>query len=233
MIKAGKPHLSPSRFSPLSKAAKDFVCRLMHASPAERMSAEEALSHPWIQAHQRQLTPDEQLIRNLREFTLLSPLRRACMSVAAWSASTEEQARVREQFLALDRDNNGVVSLDELKKALVPRGVPEPEVEKLFTCLDRNRDGELAFSEFLAACVFSLDNDALSSTFKRFDVDSNGSIGLTDLSQVVSDDSHGCKKAHEMLREVESSQDGAISFDEFCAFLKIPREAQNPSIGGA
>jgi len=173
------------------------------------------------------------LIRNLREFTILSPLRQACLSVAAWSASTEEQARVREQFLALDRDNNGVVSVDELQKALVPRGVPELEVEKLFTCLDRNQDGEVAFSEFLAACAFSLDNDALSSIFKRFDVDSNGSIGLTDLSQVLLDDSHGSSKAYEMLREVESSEDGAISFDEFCAFLKTPREEQNPSIGGA
>jgi calcium-dependent protein kinase len=233
MIKAGRPHLSPSRFSPLSAAAKDFVRRLMHASQTERMSAEEALAHPWIQAHQQQLTPDEQLIQNLREFTVLSPLRQACLSVAAWSASTDEQARVREQFLALDQDNNGVVSVDELKKALVPRGVPEPEVQKLFTCLDRNRDGEVAFSEFLSACVFSLDNDALCSIFKRFDVDSNGSIGLTDLSQVLLDDSDGSSRAHEMLREIESTEDGAISFDEFCAFLKSPREEQNPSIGGA
>lgn len=51
-IKAGKPRLSPFRFGTRSRAAKDFVRRLMRASPAERMSAEEALRHPWIRAHE-------------------------------------------------------------------------------------------------------------------------------------------------------------------------------------
>jgi calcium-dependent protein kinase len=234
MIKAGKPYLSPGKFGPLSNAAKDFVHRLMHASPAERMSANEALSHPWIQTHREdQPTPDAQLIQNLREFTLLSPLRRACLSVAAWSASSEEQARVREQFLAFDCDNNGAVSVDELKTALVPRGVPEAEVGALFTCLDRNQDGEVAFSEFLAACPLSSDNASLSSMFKRFDVDSNASISLTDLSHRSLDDTPGGRKAHKTLLEVESNRGEAIRFDELCAFLKVPQAARHPSSGGA
>ncbi len=40
--------LDEPEFDPVSAAAKDFISSLLVPDPEERMSAEEALGHPWM-----------------------------------------------------------------------------------------------------------------------------------------------------------------------------------------
>jgi serine/threonine protein kinase len=45
---AGKYTLSGPRWELISDAAKDFIRRLLVYNPGKRMTAEQALKHPWL-----------------------------------------------------------------------------------------------------------------------------------------------------------------------------------------
>jgi len=47
-IKAGKWTFYERSFAKVSAEAKDFICKCLETDPAKRMTAEEALDHPWI-----------------------------------------------------------------------------------------------------------------------------------------------------------------------------------------
>eukprot|EP00270_Netrium_digitus_P011671 TRINITY_DN3725_c0_g1_i5.p1 TRINITY_DN3725_c0_g1~~TRINITY_DN3725_c0_g1_i5.p1 ORF type:complete len:504 (+),score=28.51 TRINITY_DN3725_c0_g1_i5:17-1528(+) len=50
-ILKGKPSMSSRNWTSISPEAKDIISRLLQIDPAQRITAEDALDHPWIQAH--------------------------------------------------------------------------------------------------------------------------------------------------------------------------------------
>lgn len=79
----------------MSSSAKDFVKRLLVTDVNERMSASEALRHPWIQERERMplgtAKMDRSVVEALRRFEHASKFRRACLRGMAWSLSHEER----------------------------------------------------------------------------------------------------------------------------------------------
>jgi len=52
---AGTPHFQESKWNPLSSEAKDFIMQLLQKDPSARLSAADALNHPWLQSHSSSL----------------------------------------------------------------------------------------------------------------------------------------------------------------------------------
>lgn len=70
-VRKGKYTLSGPRWETVSDAAKDFIRRLLVYNPAKRMSAEQALKHPWLlrAKHEAESRPlDPEVLDNLRDF---------------------------------------------------------------------------------------------------------------------------------------------------------------------
>ena len=69
----------------------------------------------------------------------------------------EELEQLRKIFVELDRDNNGLISLEEIQKGLTKvmghlKGNYK-EFEELLIALDKNCNGVVDYSEFLTAAV--------------------------------------------------------------------------------
>ena len=47
-IKAGKYEFHEEYWSTVSSEAKDFISKLLQVDPAQRYTAVQALSHPWV-----------------------------------------------------------------------------------------------------------------------------------------------------------------------------------------
>merc|ERR1711865_1029777 len=64
-------------------------------------------------------------------------------------------ARLRCDFLAMDRDLDGVISANDLALALGPgaEGAHQLELEALFSAVDLNGDGEITYSEFISVAT--------------------------------------------------------------------------------
>jgi len=229
-IKAGSVHWS-SRFNRLSTPAKSFLQALLVLDPAKRLSAQEALEHPWIQGrHQAEAALlDAGTLESLRTFSRASQFRRNVLSMMAWSLSTEDRLELRKQFLSLDRDMGGTISLKEFKDVLAKRfDIGSNEAEQLFKSLDTDNNDEIEYSEFLAAALLGhvkVHEDVLRKTFSRFDADGDGKIDCEELRCVLGD-TFSKDEIEEVLREADTSGDGKIDYEEFLAYFHKPEPEQ-------
>ncbi|MBA0591635.1 hypothetical protein Gorai_008640, partial [Gossypium raimondii] len=77
-------------------------------------------SHPWIS--QNGVAPDRALdpavLSRLKQFSAMNKLKKMALRVIAESLSEEEIAGLREMFTAMDTDNSGAITFDELKAGL-------------------------------------------------------------------------------------------------------------------
>mmetsp|Transcript_28970 Transcript_28970/g.83083 ORF Transcript_28970/g.83083 Transcript_28970/m.83083 type:complete len:555 (-) Transcript_28970:107-1771(-) len=212
----------PSVSQNLSSSARDFIGGLLVAEPALRMSAQQALSHPWIKARPHVGTPlvGTRMVSNLRHYCRASKFQRNVLSMIAWSLSTGDLAELSEQFLLFDQDCGGTISLQELKDALGKFvGIESAEAEEIFGCLDADRNEEVEYSEFLAALlpgVVKVCEDSLRRAFRRFDADGDGHISCEELGCALGDR----EEVECALREADTSGDGRLDYDEFLAFIQ-------------
>mmetsp|Transcript_9662 Transcript_9662/g.19332 ORF Transcript_9662/g.19332 Transcript_9662/m.19332 type:complete len:465 (-) Transcript_9662:196-1590(-) len=225
-IKAGKPHWS-SRFHRLSEMAQGFVKAVLVFEPGKRLSAKEALEHPWIQNRSNNVETviDTDIIESLRNFAHAASFKRAVLSMMAWSLSTEDRVELRQQFLALDTESKGTITHSQMKHVLEETfHVDCDEAESLFHSLDTNNDDEIDYSEFLAAALqgrVKVHEDVLRKTFHRFDAHETGQITASDLRQILGDHFEGVDVS-ELIREADTTGDGMINYDEFLAYFHKP-----------
>lgn len=223
-IKTGSANFASSRFRKLSPTTRGFVQSLLVRDPHERLSAADALEHPWITGRHRaeEVVIDEDILRSLKGFSHASGFRRALLSMMAWSLGTEERVQLRKQFLLLDKDNSGTISVKEFKNVLRDKLQVDPsEAEALFRELDTDSSHEIEYSEFLAAALqghVKVHESILRRTFARFDRAGTGLISAEDLRNVLGD-SFEAADVEELIQEVDTSGDGKIDYDEFLAYF--------------
>lgn len=223
LVKKGKTRLS-SKFSKLSVAAQGFVQALLVVDPTERMTAKAALGHPFV-AHRACSTTciDVENLHSFQNFASASRFRRVCLSMMAWSLSQEDRQKLRSNFLQLDVQKKGTISLLQFKLALCCH-IKSNEAEHLFAALDMDHDDELCYSEFLAAAIqgdVCKQEHVLRRTFARFDQDDSGTITVEDLRLVLGDTFENVG-VMELINEVDETASGCICYDQFAKFLQEP-----------
>lgn len=227
-IKSGK-FLVKDAFTNLPPAPKDFITKLLTVDPDLRMSAEEALQHEFITKRSdlakaaETVEVDASVAASLEQFALASKFKRACLSAMAWSLTNEERKELREGFMAIDKSNNGVITLQEFKAVVEERfQVSDDKVKEMFASLDTSHTEEIHYTDFLAAMVASrvqMHDHLLKSAFERFDAGNTGFITAADLKVVLGETYDGTEVTA-LLAEADVDNDGKISYQEFIAFVK-------------
>jgi len=221
-IKAGKVAYN-SYFNRLSRAGQDFVKSLLVVDPANRLSAQQALEHPWI-ADRLQSFPaalDTGILESVRSFSRASQFQRTVLSMMAWSLSAGDRSELRKQFLQIDADKNGTISLKEFTDVMANRfNVCGREAEAMFKCIDTDDNNEIEYNEFLAVAVQHEPEhqDLLRQTFARFDADGDGVITRCELRSTLGD-TFSQDEVAGVLQAADTSGDGKLSFEEFLAFF--------------
>jgi len=172
-IQSGDIHWS-SRFKRASPMAQDFVRKILVYDPEKRLSANDALAHPWIASSTSEdRSIDIDVLDSFRAYAHASHFKRAILSMMAWSLSGEERAALREEFLLMDTNKTGTITHCQLKDLLQETfHIDSHEADMLFQSLDVNNDNEIGYSEFLAAAMqgrVKAHEDVLRRTFQRFD----------------------------------------------------------------
>jgi len=223
-ISEGTYKMKPERWDSVSENAKAFVKALLQVDPSKRLTAAQALDHPWIvERHASGDDVDAEVVDALRQFGQASKFRRCCMEMMAWSLSNEERAKVRQHFVSMDRNHEGTITLQELKQVLEDKfHLPEGETKAVFDALDSNHDEEIHYSDFLAAMVstrIALHDDLLKAAFMKFDADHTGYITEDNLRQVLGDVWEG-EKVNAFVEEEGVLKDGRITYPEFVSYLR-------------
>jgi calcium-dependent protein kinase len=225
-IKAGRYSMDSQEWSKISEQGKDFVRRLMMLDVDARLSAEDALQHPFIvnrdavDGNQENLL-DDAVVKSLQDFSKATEFRRVCLQLMTYSLTLEERQKVREAFLTIDHDQTGALTLEQFKEVLGEH-VTDAEAKNIFSTLDANHDDTIHYSDFLAGMLSSRiasNENYVRAAFNRLDVDGSGVITLENLREVLGD-SHNGREIEELFKEADLTHDGVISYDELMAYIQ-------------
>jgi calcium-dependent protein kinase len=225
-IKSIRVNKSGNTWEGISEGAKHLICQLL-CDQSTRLSAEDALKHPWIVVLTQNDSPDTPIVqlalRNLREFRFTSLLADAVHTfITMQRVSNTDLKTMTEVFKKIDKNGDGRLSREELIEEYTgTMGIiqAENEVERIMKEVDSDKSGFIDYAEFVKAAmdtrkILSIEN--LRSAFRNFDKDSSGKISLSELRRVLSekrlmDDGSW----NTILQEFDDNGDGEIDLGEF------------------
>lgn len=172
----GSYSLRGKTFTKISKIAKDLISRFLVKDPAMRITAEQALAHPWIQV----LAPipecplSTEIFEEISNFSNFSKFKRATLLYIASRLSEKELFNLKNLFISIDKDCDGSISRTEFESALTKlnKNFRAESLENLWKVLDMNHNGKIDYSEFISSCVSGqkyVDAGVLKSAFQFYD----------------------------------------------------------------
>ena len=184
-----EPDYSPSKFWNTSQILIDFLKKCFLKDPTTRPTAREALSHPWFETIFKKIhSPKfigENILYNISTTKRFSQLKRLIMRYVIYNMGHTELNIYKKAFLAFDKDNNRVITPDELKRsfAIYHKNLSETQIKNIMSVSDERNDF-LTYHEFIIICLQVdefLSPIKLLDAFLFFDVDNNNEIDDDDL----------------------------------------------------
>ncbi|KAF7061370.1 hypothetical protein CFC21_068068 [Triticum aestivum] len=194
----------------ISESAKDLVRKMLNRDPKKRLTAHEALCHPWVCVDG--VAPDKPLdsavLSRLKQFSAMNKLKKMALRVIAESLSEEEIAGLKEMFKMLDSDNSGHITLDELKTGLrrVGATLMDSEIDALMEAADIDNSGTIDYGEFIAATMHMNKvekEDKLFAAFQYFDKDGSGYITQDELQKACEEFGIGDTHIEDIIGDVD------------------------------
>jgi len=224
-IKKRKFVYPDSEWAHVSNEAKDLINKML-SDPLTRLTAEQVLSHPWLKKQLNKETKASEIKINFNTFKTYSganKLSRAVLTYIASRLTDDEVKKLKETFQKIDVNGDGMLTLEELKKAVAQN--PEVHVmniEQIFKTIDTDNSGVINYTEFLAASIdkkIYLQEDKLRDAFKLFDEDKSGKISKSEISKVLKFKKSGAEMT-KLFEKYDLNGDGEIDFDEFLNMMK-------------
>jgi len=232
-----------SEWDGISEDAKDLIRKMLEYSPEKRLSAEEALNHPWF----TKILGDNAIgnknlavktMKNLENFRAGRKLQEAIwIFLVTYFSTKEDKGKLLETFRALDKDKNGTLSREEIKqgyKLIMGKAHNDEDIEVLIKNIDTNKSGSVDYSEFVTATINRinmLSQAKLEAAFKLFDKNGDGYLTVDELKEFFNPEQLTKKQPDpeketeeeiseedmwkELMQEVDVNGDGKISLKEF------------------
>ncbi|CAD7965396.1 unnamed protein product [Amoebophrya sp. A25] len=236
LIEQGRYHMRNERWDRISDCAKDFVRKLLEMDEHKRLSAEQALRHPWIRdrmlACPRAFSPE--VVQGLRQYALAPQLKRAVLCTIAMTLDATEIADLRDIFISLDKSRSGTISLVDFRDAMkqyTKEAISTEEIRRTFHCLDHDNHGCIEYSQFIAALIQSkigLKDGFVRDAFDKFDTDHKGFLTVKNLEDVLGDK---FGEAQALLGEACCRRRDMLFYDEFAHHVVSSSSPSNSSSG--
>jgi calcium-dependent protein kinase len=200
------PHLAPNRKQTLSKSARDLMNWLSISDPRCRPTAKEALKHAWFSRLLPSPTSEicsvvsrsviEKVCKKITVFSGRSDVKKASLVVLADGLYGEPLRRLRDTFVALDSNGDGLLTFDELRKGLQRAGADmTPDLAQLMKSVDHDGIGVLEYTTFLAIMVDAskcTHTETSMAAFRVFDEDCDGQVTRNEMRELLLNQDVGC-----------------------------------------
>ena len=238
-VALGKYDIESKPFNKISKSAIDLIQKLLLMDVNKRISAEDALNHPWFKENKakelyNQIKDEntlKKLINNLKNYKSDSVIQETALAYLVHNfPQMKDVVNACKLFNQIDTSGDGKITQAELLKGLqkkIKSDTLEEDVAKIYKNIDMDNNGYIEYEEFVRAAVSKerfLNENILKYAFRYFDKDGSGEITFDEIEEVFKQSIADKNKVHESLKkivsEVDINGDGVISFDEFSIVMK-------------
>ncbi|XP_031482442.1 CDPK-related kinase 7-like [Nymphaea colorata] len=222
------PSFDEAPWPSLSPEAKDFVKRLLNKDARKRMTAAQALCHPWIRSCQDSKIPlDILVIRLVKSYLCSSSLRKAALKALAKTLSEDQLMYLREQFNLLGPNKSDFICLQNFRTALMKystSAMKDSRVHDFVNMVSSLQYRKMDFEEFCAAAISVHQMEALDSweqhafqAYELFEKDGNRAIVIEELASELG--LGPSVPVHAVLHDWIRHSDGKLSFMGFVRLL--------------
>ena len=228
-IQKGVYRKNDRRWIKASKEVKDLIQKLLTYRPSQRLTAIQALDHPWFKKADSNILYDNvpktdviNCIKNLLTYNINYKLEELFLAYIVHNIPREREAKSAIKLFKLVNENgDGKLQKDELKITLL-KFVTEEFLEKydfdgIFAMLDGDNKGYINYEEFLRATLDRkkiLDENILNYAFNYFDPEECGYIKKKKIKTILGNKIDN-KTFQSIFDEVDLDKDGKISFEDF------------------
>lgn len=217
-----------SAWSDVSKEAKDLLKEMLMGEPEKRIGPQDLLVHEWFDAIEEENQEneeeqvDERCLAALKDFKFSNKLQKIFVHMLInMLLDDEEFPEMFKKFNTIDKDQDGVISIDELLDAFnsSTTKADKPEVIKIINELDFSDKNQINFTEFLCATLSrsSIKKvDAIKDLFKFFDSDKDNKISEDDILREIQavDNNLSRMELHQLVEDHATKYKKCLTYEE-------------------
>ncbi|KAL3536665.1 hypothetical protein ACH5RR_000031 [Cinchona calisaya] len=187
------PNFEDIPWPSVSQEAKDFVKRLLNKDYRKRMTAAQALTHPWLRSENHLIPLDILIYKLVKSYLHATPFKRAALKALSKALTEDELVYLRAQFMLLEPNKDGRVTLENFKLALLRNAtdaMKESRVPDILNAMAPLAYRKMEFEEFCAAAISTYQLEALegweqiaSTAFEQFEQEGNRVISVEELAR--------------------------------------------------
>mmetsp|Transcript_104081 Transcript_104081/g.260956 ORF Transcript_104081/g.260956 Transcript_104081/m.260956 type:complete len:194 (+) Transcript_104081:63-644(+) len=137
----------------VSGDAKNLIRMQLKMNPRDRYTAEQALNHVWVQNKAPQATNislEQNFVGNIRHFRSQNKLKKAALHIIAGQLNDEQIKALRNTFMALDGNGDGLLTASEMKEGLAKVGLKDipPDLQKIMEDVDSDGSSVIDYRVF-------------------------------------------------------------------------------------
>ena len=235
-IKIGKYNKTTERFVKHSEEVKDLVSKLLEKNIEKRLSAKEALNHPWFQKFGGRnlfcnFNPEEirPYIENLFHYKYNSKLQELVIAFLVHNLSNNDETLIiLKMFRYFNISGNCKLTKLELTQGLYSykdKEEVDEMVDVIFKRLDGDNNGYIEYEEFIRACIDKktlMTKEKLKYAFRFLDKDNTRTLNAQKILKAFLTEPNKELEAvfNITLKEVDKDSDGIINFNEFVELMQ-------------
>ena len=238
-VSKGKYDLKSPPFDTISSEAKDLIKCCMTMEVSKRISAEEALKHPWLQMNKakelfnkiKNTDTIRKLVENLKNYHSISVIQETALAYLVHNFPQKSDViNACKLFNMIDLNGDGKITQNELYEGLnkvLKTDTLKNDVAIIFKNIDMDDNKYIEYEEFVRGAVNKekfLSEEILRFAFRYFDKDGSGEITFDEIEAVFKQSITDKSKVHENLKkifgEVDLNGDGIITFEEFATVMR-------------
>ena len=232
-IQRGVYRKKDRRWLKASKEVKDLIEKLLTYRPSQRLTALQALNHPWFKITDSNILYDNvpksdviNCIKNILTYNINYKLEELFLAYIIHNIPREKEAKSAIKLFKLVNENgDGKLQKDELRQTLL-KFVTEDFLEQydfdgIFSIMDGDNKGYINYEEFLRAALERkkiLTDEILSYAFNYFDPEGCGYIKKKKIKSIFGNKINN-NTFQSIFDEIDLDRDGKITFDDFKSML--------------
>ena len=193
-----------------------------------RLTAEQAFRHDWIQGrfNTKVAWLPGMIFSELSTFARANKMKKIALMYIASRLDEQEIPQIRDQFMTIDLDGDGLISQGELQRVMSGFiDLDSDQGKAIIPGLDLNLNGFIDYTEFLSACLHAknyTNPGLLKSAFNYFDTDNSGFITFDEIKAVLIGHEltqNTDENVEQIMNEVDTNHDGKVDYIEFLNLL--------------